>query len=100
MIIIAFVATIQLNTNTNEIKSSLVNAFIRKCHAETTEYICIVIHQSNGNCSIYVAVEVRMRTLDRFFEIGFLTYSDKTSHRLSLYHVLERKTLLRQNYRA
>ena len=50
--------------------------------------------------SIYVAVEVRMRTLDQFLEIEFSTYSDITSLRLSLYHVLERKTLLRQSYRA
>ena len=48
----------------------------------------------------YVAVEVRMRTWDRFFEIGFSTYSDITGLRLSLYHALEQKTLLRQSYRA
>ena len=30
-----------------------------------------------------------MRTLDRFFEIGFSAYSDITGLRLSLYHVLE-----------
>ena len=41
-----------------------------------------------------------MRTLDRFFEIEFSTYTDITSIRLSLYHVLERKRLLRQSYRA
>ena len=49
---------------------------------------------------LYVAVEVRMRTLDQFFEIEFSTYFDITSLRLSLYHVFERKTLLRQSYRA
>ena len=47
-----------------------------------------------------MAVEVRMRTLDRFFEIEFSTYSDITSLRVSLYHVLKRKMLLRQSYRA
>ena len=36
-----------------------------------------------------VAVEVRMRTLDRFFKIAFSTYYDITSLCLSLYHVLE-----------
>ena len=49
---------------------------------------------------VYVVIEVRMRTLDQFFEIEILTYSDITSLLLSLYHVLERKTLLRQSYRA
>ena len=39
-----------------------------------------------------------MRTLDRFFEIEFLTYSDIAGLRLSLYHVLVRKTLLRLSY--
>ena len=48
----------------------------------------------------YVAVEIRMRTLDQFFELGFSTYSDITGLRLSLYYVLEQKTLLRQSYRA
>ena len=33
---------------------------------------------------IYVAVEVRMSTLDQFVEIEFLTYSGSTSLRLSL----------------
>ena len=34
-----------------------------------------------------------MRTLDRFFEIEFSTYSDITSLCVSLYHVLKRKML-------
>ena len=49
---------------------------------------------------VIVAVEVRMQTLDQFFEIGFSTYSDITRLRLYLYHVLEQKTLLQQSYRA
>ena len=58
---------------------------------------CVYEHVCVPTC---VAVEVRMRTLDQFFEIEFSTYFDITSLRLSLYHVLERKTLLRQSYRA
>ena len=49
---------------------------------------------------ILVIVEVRMRTLDQFFEIEILTYSDITSLHVSWCHVLEQKTLLRQSYRA
>ena len=68
-------------------------------------YSKIITNQQNS-CSrfilytLYVVVEVRMRTLDQFFEIEILTYSDITSLRLSRYRVLERKTLLRQSYRA
>ena len=35
--------------------------------------------------NMYVVVEVRMRTLDQFFEIEILTYSDITSHRVSTF---------------
>ena len=48
-----------------------------------------IISALAAESSICVAVEVRMRTLDRFFEIGFSTYSDITGLRLSLYHALE-----------
>ena len=35
-----------------------------------------------------------MRTLDQFFEIGFSTYYDITSLRLSLHHVSKKLTMV------
>ena len=47
----------------------------------------------------YMAVEVRMWTLDRFAEIKVLAYSGLTSLRLSMYQVLKRGSLLQQRSR-
>ena len=62
---------------------------------------CGISERGDSACArTCVAVEVRMQTLYKVFEIDFLTYSDITRLCLSLYHVLERKTLLRQSYRV
>ena len=68
------------------------------CGVRPTVFLCTL--EVSAMQFVYVVVKVRMRTLNQFFEIKILTYSDITSLRLSLYHVLERKTLLRQSYGA
>ena len=68
-------------------------------HVTVHMYVCVYVMSVYK--TTYVVVEVRMRTLDQFFEIEFLTYSNTTSLCLSMYHVVElKKTLLQQSYRA